>query len=217
LVLGDHRFGALLGVESIREDFDNILAQADDFAVEQESYFVLSAATGARTTNGISTQYSLQSQFGKLNYSFADKYLASFTVRRDGSSRFGANNRYGIFPAATLGWRISLEEFLKDNEILSELKLRAGYGEVGNQEIGNVARFGLYESRYGTTQAQLTGGFFEIYYNVGTAYDINGNNTGTLPSGFVSTQAPNPDLKWETTKEWNYGVDFGFLNNAISG
>ena len=217
LVLGDHRFGALLGVESIREDFDTILAQADDFAVEQESYFVLSAATGARTTNGISTQYSLQSQFGKLNYSYEDKYLASFTVRRDGSSRFGANNRYGIFPAATLGWRISQEEFLKDNEFLSELKLRAGYGEVGNQEIGNVARFGLYESRYGTTQAQLTGGFFEIYYNVGTAYDINGNNTGTLPSGFVSTQAPNPDLKWETTKEWNYGVDFGFLNNKISG
>jgi TonB-linked SusC/RagA family outer membrane protein len=217
LVMGDHRFGALLGIESIREDFDTIFAQADDFAVEQESYFVLSAATGARTTNGISTQYSLQSQFGKLNYSYADKYLASLTLRRDGSSRFGANNRYGIFPAATLGWRISQEEFLKDNEILSELKLRAGYGEVGNQEIGNVARFGLYESRYGTTQAQLTGGFFEIYYNVGTAYDINGNNTGTLPSGFVSTQAPNPDLKWETTKEWNYGVDFGFLKNAISG
>ncbi len=217
LVLGDHRFGALLGVESIREDFDTILAQADDFAVEQESYFVLSAATGARTTNGISTQYSLLSQFGKLNYSYADKYLASLTVRRDGSSRFGANNRYGIFPAATLGWRISQEDFLRDNEILSELKLRAGYGEVGNQEIGNVARFGLYEARYGTTQAQLTGGFFEIYYNIGTAYDINGNNTGTLPSGFVSTQAPNPDLKWETTKEWNYGVDFGFFNNAISG
>ena len=217
LEIGKHRFGALLGIESIREDFDTIFSQADDFAVEQESYFVLSAATGSRTTNGISTQYSLASQFGKLNYSFDNKYLASFTVRRDGSSRFGSNNRYGIFPAATLGWRISQEEFLRDNDILSELKLRAGYGEVGNQEIGNTARFGLYESRYGQNQAELTGGFFEIYYNVGTAYDINGNNTGTLPSGFVSTQAPNPDLKWETTKEWNYGVDFGFLNNKISG
>ncbi|MFC4094910.1 SusC/RagA family TonB-linked outer membrane protein [Euzebyella saccharophila] len=217
VTFGKHKIGALLGIESIREDFDTILAQADDFAVEQESYFVLSAATGARTNNGISTQYSLSSQFGKLNYSFADKYLASVTIRRDGSSRFGANNRYGIFPAATLGWRISQEEFLKDSEILSNLKLRAGYGEVGNQEIGNTARFGLYESRYGQNQAQLTGGFFEIYYNVGTAYDINGNNTGTLPSGFVSTQAPNPDLKWETTKEWNYGIDFGILNNKISG
>ena len=217
LEIGKHRFGALLGIESIREDFDTILAQADDFAVEQESYFVLSAATGARTNNGISTQYSLASQFGKLNYGYDDKYLASFTIRRDGSSRFGANNRYGVFPAATLGWRISQEEFLKDSELISNLKLRAGYGEVGNQEIGNTARFGLYESRYGQNQAQLTGGFFEIYYNVGTAYDINGNNTGTLPSGFVSTQAPNPNLKWETTKEWNYGFDFGFLNNKISG
>lgn len=217
LEIGKHRFGALLGIESIREDFDTIFAQADDFAVEQESYFVLSAATGARTNNGISTQYSLASQFGKLNYAYDDKYLASFTIRRDGSSRFGANNRYGVFPAATLGWRISQEEFLKDSELISNLKLRAGYGEVGNQEIGNTARFGLYESRYGQNQAQLTGGFFEIYYNVGTAYDINGNNTGTLPSGFVSTQAPNPNLKWETTKEWNYGIDFGFLNNKISG
>ncbi|APQ17772.1 SusC/RagA family TonB-linked outer membrane protein [Maribacter hydrothermalis] len=217
LDFGKHRFGALLGIESIREDFDTIFVQADDFAVEQESYFVLSAATGARTNNGISTQYSLASQFGKLNYAYDDKYLASFTIRRDGSSRFGANNRYGVFPAATLGWRISQEEFLKDSELISNLKLRAGYGEVGNQEIGNTARFGLYESRYGQNQAQLTGGFFEIYYNVGTAYDINGNNTGTLPSGFVSTQAPNPNLKWETTKEWNYGIDFGFLNNKISG
>ncbi|MGB3144776.1 MAG: SusC/RagA family TonB-linked outer membrane protein, partial [Maribacter sp.] len=217
LEIGKHRFGVLLGIESIREDFDTIFAQADDFAVEQESYFVLSAATGARTNNGISTQYSLASQFGKLNYAYDDKYLASFTMRRDGSSRFGANNRYGVFPAATLGWRISQEEFLKDSELISNLKLRAGYGEVGNQEIGNTARFGLYESRYGQNQAQLTGGFFEIYYNVGTAYDINGNNTGTLPSGFVSTQAPNPNLKWETTKEWNYGIDFGFLNNKISG
>tara|TARA_R110002074_G_scaffold122612_9_gene257399 strand:- start:24059 stop:27214 length:3156 start_codon:yes stop_codon:yes gene_type:complete len=217
LEIGKHRFGALLGIESIREDFDTIFAQADDFAVEQESYFVLSAATGARTNNGISTQYSLASQFGKLNYAYDDKYLASFTIRRDGSSRFGANNRYGVFPAATLGWRISQEEFLKDSELISNLKLRAGYGEVGNQEIGNTARYGLYESRYGQNQAQLTGGFFEIYYNVGTAYDINGNNTGTLPSGFVSTQAPNQNLKWETTKEWNYGIDFGFLNNKISG
>lgn len=217
LEIGKHRFGALLGIESIREDFDTIFAQADDFAVEQESYFVLSAATGARTNNGISTQYSLASQFGKLNYAYDDKYLASFTIRRDGSSRFGANNRYGVFPAATLGWRISQEEFLKESKLISNLKIRAGYGEVGNQEIGNTARFGLYESRYGQNQAQLTGGFFEIYYNVGTAYDINGNNTGTLPSGFVSTQAPNPNLKWETTKEWNYGIDFGFLNNKISG
>ncbi len=217
LTLGEHRFGLLLGIESVEDNFDTLLAQADGFAVEQESYFVLGAATGARTATGISTGSSLFSQFGKLNYAFSDKYLASFTIRRDGSSRFGSNNRYGIFPAATLGWRISNEDFFEGVDFISELKLRAGYGEVGNQEIGDTARFGLYESRYGPNQAQFIGGFFEIYYNVGTAYDINGNDTGNLPSGFVSIQAPNPDLKWETTKEWNFGVDFGLLKNTISG
>ncbi|GAB3657755.1 TonB-dependent receptor [Echinicola sediminis] len=217
LTKGDHRFEVLLGVESIKDDLTSILAMADGFAVETESYFVLDAATGARTSNGRSTGSRLLSQFGKLNYAFSDKYLASFTLRRDGSSRFGKNNRYGIFPAATMGWRISNEEFLKDNEILADLKARVGYGEVGNQEIGDLARFGLYQSRYGPNQSQFIGGFFEIYYNVGTAYDINGNNTGNLPSGFVSIQAENPDLKWETTKEWNFGLDFSLFNFAING
>ena len=217
LTKGDHRFEVLLGVESIKDDLTTILAMANGFAVETESYFVLDAATGARTSNGRSTGSRLLSQFGKINYAFSDKYLASFTLRRDGSSRFGKNNRYGIFPAATMGWRISNEEFMKDIDFLSDLKARVGYGEVGNQEIGDLARFGLYESRYGPNQAQYIGGFFEIYYNVGTAYDINGNNTGNLPSGFVSIQAENPDLKWETTKELNVGLDFSLFNYAING
>ena len=217
LTLGEHRFGVLLGIESVEDNFDTLFAQADGFAVEQESYFVLGAATGARTATGISTGSSLFSQFGKINYAFSDKYLASFTIRRDGSSRFGSNNRYGIFPAGTLGWRVSNEDFFENINFISDLKLRAGYGEVGNQEIGDTARFGLYESRYGPNQAQFVGGFFEIYYNVGTAYDINGNDSGNLPSGFVSIQAPNPDLKWETTREWNFGLDFGILENTIIG
>lgn len=217
LVKGDHRFDVLLGVESIKDDFNSILSQADGFAVESESYFVLNAASGARTNSGSATGSRLLSQFGKINYAFSDKYLASFTLRRDGSSRFGKNNRYGIFPAATVGWRISNEAFMEDSQVFSDLKIRLGYGEVGNQEIGDLARFGLYESRYGPNQAQYGGGFFETYYNVGTAYDINGNDTGTLPSGFVSIQAENPDLKWETTQEWNVGVDFSLFNYAING
>ncbi|GGZ14275.1 SusC/RagA family TonB-linked outer membrane protein [Echinicola pacifica] len=214
---GDHQFDFLLGTEAIKNDFNRILSMADNFAVETESYFVLDAASGARTNSGTGTGNRLISQFGKINYAYSDRYLASFTLRRDGSSRFGKNNRYGIFPAVTAGWRISNEEFLKDNNTISDLKLRVGYGEVGNQEIGDLARFGLYESRYGPNQAQYTGGFFEIYYNIGTAYDLSGNNTGNLPSGFVSIQAENPDLKWETTKEWNLGMDFSILNYAING
>ncbi len=217
LELGDHRIGVLLGAESVKNDFDAVFASADGFAVETEPYFVLGAATGARTSNGSSSGSRLLSQFGKINYAFANKYLASFTLRRDGSSRFGPDNRYGIFPAGTLGWRISGEEFLQNNDVISNLKLRAGYGEVGNQNIGDLARFGLFESRYGANEVQFTPGFFEIYYNVGTAYDLGGNNGGTLPSGFVSVQAANPALKWETTKELNVGLDFGLFNNDVSG
>ncbi|MBP0902637.1 SusC/RagA family TonB-linked outer membrane protein [Mariniflexile gromovii] len=214
-----HKIGVLLGTESIQDDFQSVSAQADGFAVETESFFQLDAATGARTNSGSSTGSRLLSQFGKINYGYEDRYLASFTLRRDGSSRFGPDNRYGVFPAATVGWRISNEEFWKDNDIVNSLKFRAGYGEVGNQTIGDVARFGLFESRYGANQLQATGDtfFFNTFYNVGTAYDLNGNNTGNLPSGFVSIQAANSGLKWETTKEINLGIDFTLLNNNIVG
>lgn len=218
LELGDnHRFAALLGYEYIRNDFDTFVAQADDFPFETEEFFVLNAATGARTSRGTSTANTTVSQFGKINYAFSDRYLASFTLRRDGSSRFGANTRYGIFPAATVGWRINNEDFFPENDVVSSLKLRAGYGVVGNQEIGDGARFGLFETRYGPNQNLYSPDFFNIYYNVGTAYDINGNNTGTLPSGFVRIQSENRNLSWEETAEYNYGIDFSLFKNNITG
>jgi len=217
LKLSDHKIGVVIGTESVKSDLSTLFARAEGYAVETESYFTLSAATGARTNNGYYTGSRLLSQFGKFNYAFSDKYLASFTIRRDGSSRFGEDTRYGIFPAATVGWKINKEEFFKDITMVSNLKLRAGYGEVGNQAIGNSARFGLYEARYGPNQNVYYPDFFNIYYNVGTAYDLNGANTGNLPSGFVSVQAANPGLQWETTKETNVGLDFGFFGNKLSG
>lgn len=217
LKFSDHKIGILVGTESTKTDFHSLFARAEGFAVESESYFTLAAATGARTNNGITTGSRLLSQFGKFNYAFSDRYLASFTIRRDGSSRFGSDNRYGIFPAVTAGWRINNEEFLKNVTEVSNLKLRAGYGEVGNQSIGDNARFGLFETRYGPNQNVYFPDFFNIYYNVGTAYDLNGTNTGNLPSGFVSTQGVNSGLKWETTKEYNVGLDFGFFSNKLSG
>jgi len=217
LKLSDHKFTFLIGTESTKTDLNTLYARAEGFAVESESYFTLSAASGARTNNGISTGSRLLSQFGKFNYAFSDRYLASFTIRRDGSSRFGQDNRYGIFPAVTAGWRINKEEFFKNVTAVSNLKLRAGYGEVGNQSIGDNARFGLYEARYGSNQNVYEPWFFNTYYNVGTAYDLNGSNTGNLPSGFVSIQAANSGLKWETTKEVNVGLDFGFFGDKLSG
>ncbi|KIA87450.1 TonB-dependent receptor [Flavobacterium sp. AED] len=217
LKVSNHKIGVVVGTESTKTDLNTLYARAEGFAVESESYFTLSAATGARTNNGISTGSRLLSQFGKINYAFSDRYLATFTIRRDGSSRFGQDNRYGIFPAATVGWKINNEDFLKNIKAISTLKLRAGYGEVGNQSIGDNARFGLYEARYGPNQNVYFPDFFNIYYNVGTAYDLNGTNTGNLPSGFVSIQAANSGLKWETTKEVNVGLDFGFFENKLSG
>jgi TonB-linked SusC/RagA family outer membrane protein len=157
------------------------------------------------------------SYFGKINYTFSDRYLASVTLRDDGSSRFGANNRYGLFPAASVGWRISNESFMKNIGWISDLKLRSGYGVTGNQEIGDQASLALYQTNYGTIgqtgSNQNTGQFA----NNGTAYDLNGAGTGNLPSGYVLVQAANPNLKWESTKEFNEGIDFAFINNTIYG
>ena len=217
LKLSNHKIGVIVGTESVKTDFSTLVGRGEGFAVETESYFVLSAATGTRTTTGISSGSRLQSYFGKFNYTFSDRYLASFTIRKDGSSRFGEDNRYGVFPAVTAGWRINNEDFFKKITVVSNLKLRAGYGEVGNQNIGDNARFGLYEARYGPNQNAYYPDFFNQYYSVGTAYDLNGSNTGNLPSGFVSIQAANPDLKWETTKEVNVGIDFGFFDEKLTG
>lgn len=127
--------------------------------MQTEDYFTLNAGTGNTTLTGSSTGHSLLSQFGRIDYNHADRYLLALTVRRDGSSRFGAENRFGIFPAASAGWRIDKENFMDGNKVFSELKARVGVGRVGNQQIGDLARFGLFDTRYGTTQAQLVGGF----------------------------------------------------------
>ncbi|MGX7688287.1 SusC/RagA family TonB-linked outer membrane protein [Flectobacillus roseus] len=212
-----HQFKFLLGTEYIKTTLNTQFLKKEGYALQNEDYFTLSAGTGNTTLTGNVTGNILFSQFGRVDYTYSDKYLAALTVRRDGSSRFGTDNRYGIFPAASLGWKLDKEDFLKNNNTVSELKLRAGIGRVGNQQIGDIARFGLFDTRYGTTQAQLVGGFWEQYMNIGTAYSLSGANTGTLPSGFVQTQAANAGLKWETTDEVNAGVDFAFLNNKFFG
>ena len=222
LDLGKSKFKFLAGIEAIRNTIDFQTSKKEDFAVQNEDYFVLSAGTGNTSVVGTGSGNRLLSQFGRIDYNLSDKYLAAVTIRRDGSSRFGADNRYGIFPAASFGWRLDQEDFMKNAKLVSNLKLRLGVGRVGNQEIGDLARFGLYDTRYGARASNFNDGtghqpFFDQFWNIGTAYDLNGANTGNLPSGFVSTQAENPRLKWETTDEVNVGVDFGFLNGSIQG
>lgn len=213
----NHNFKFLVGTEYITTDFTFQTTKKEGFALQTEEYFTLNAATGNTNVTGGSTGNRLFSQFGRIDYNYSDRYLLALTLRRDGSSRFGLNNQYGIFPAASIGWRIDKESFMKNNAFFSELKLRAGIGRVGNQQIGDIARFGLFDTRYGTTLSQLVGGFWEQYMNIGTAYSLSGANTGILPSGFVQIQAANPGLKWETTDEINTGVDFSIFKNKIFG
>ncbi len=217
---GAHEITALAGTEAIKNNINIFSATGKDFAQETVEYFQLSAASGERTSSGASTGFSLFSYFGKLSYGYAGKYLASFTIRRDGSSRFGTNNQFAIFPAASLGWRISEEAFLKDVDLISDLKLRAAWGQTGNQDILNDARFGLYQAVYAPASNILPwdGGCAQTPCpDAATSYDIGNNDTGILPSGFLATQTGNNELKWETTTEMNFGMDFGLFDSRLEG
>ena len=212
LEFGKSRLNLLGGVESVHDDYQVFGAATTNFALQQLSYFQLGAGSGSQTTMGGATGFRLLSQFGKVFYGYADRYLASATIRRDGSSRFGTNNPYGVFPAFTAGWRINNEEFFRNIDWVSNLKVRGGYGVVGNQAIDNLSAYSLYQANYGTSNPA-----YAQWLNTGTAYDLTGINTGTLPSGFVQVQLGNPNLKWETTKETNLGIDFGFMHESLTG
>jgi TonB-linked SusC/RagA family outer membrane protein len=217
LVAGKSTVDFLAGIEAIRRTYVTQGDYKQGFALQNNNYFQLSAGTGITTSSGTSTGDQLLSYFGKINYTWSDRYLASVTLRDDGSSRFGVNNRYGLFPAASIGWRINNESFMKNVNWVSDLKLRSGVGVTGNQEIGDVASLGLYQTNYGTVGQTGANQNYAAGSNNGTAYDINGVGTGNLPSGYVSVQAPNPNLKWESTLEYNEGVDFGFMGNKLYG
>ena len=210
LETGKHRADAMIGIELNREDDKWFSGKKYDFAVLNTDYMWPNAAVGEAEAYGAGEGYTLLSYFGKANYTYDDKYMASFTIRRDGSSRFGKNNRYGTFPSVSLGWRINQENFMKDIKWIDNIKLRASWGQTGNQEISNIARYTLFESNYGEA------GFGGQSY--GTSYDIQGTNGGQqLPSGFKRNQLGNDDLKWETTTQTNIGLDFGLLRNALYG
>jgi TonB-linked SusC/RagA family outer membrane protein len=168
------------------------------------------AGVGTAQSYGSGDGYSLASFFFKGNYSYDSRYLLGFTLRHDGSSRFGANNRYATFPSVSLGWRMNNENFLKDRTWLNDLKLRLSWGETGNQEISNLARYFVYVPNYGVSES---GG-----QSYGTSYDISGTNGGSiLQSGFKRDQIGNPDIKWETTTQYNLGLDWSMFKSRFFG
>jgi TonB-linked SusC/RagA family outer membrane protein len=207
---GNHALSFLLGNERISYTSESFYASRTNFASQDPNYIVLDAGSANKDNGGSASAYRLASYFAKVNYSFKDRYLLSGTIRRDGSSRFGTANQFGIFPAISGGWRISEENFLKNNAaFISDLKLRVGWGQTGNQDIANFASRAIYQSSLGTLDPNFA-------YDIGTAYDIYGNDTN-LPAGYRRVQQANPNLKWETTTQTNFGADFGFLGNKITG
>lgn len=189
----DHRFHFLLGTEAMRSkrtsNYRNVV-----FEMGQEDWLYNDPAfdpTKETSTIYPNQEYSFISFFGRVNYTLKDRYMLTATFRRDGSSRFGANNKFGNFPAASVGWLVTEEDFLKNNEILSLLKLKTGYGITGNAEIPNYAQWGAVS----VNETQLYTGSYYWYIN----------------------SLKNPNLKWETTRTFDIGLEYGFLKNRISG
>jgi len=190
-----HAFDVVAGI-SYQESSDNSSSiTAQQFPSDAYKQIASAAVYSAASTT--LNNFSFLSYFARANYKFANKYLVNLSGRLDGSSRFGANTRYGFFPAASVGWILSEESFLKDFSPVSLLKARVSYGLTGNAEIGNFPSRGLFSAS-----------------NIGINL-INASYVG-IP-GQAPSQLANPDLKWETTAQLDFGIDFGFFNNRISG
>lgn len=185
--IGKSDINATLGMQYQQSRNSSNFVEGLDFP--SDSYQRIASAATISGGSSSQTDFRFLSYFLRTNYKYADKYLLSLSGRIDGSSRFGANNRYGFFPAISAGWILSNEKFLSNFTPLSFLKFRASYGIVGNAEIGNFPQLALFTGGAG-------------YAGIG----------GQEPS-----QIGNPDLKWETTRQFDIGFDFGFLNNRITG
>ncbi len=184
---GQHGISATLGMSYQQSQTKTNFIEGTQFP--SNSYQRIASAATKSDGSSTETNFRFLSYFARANYKFADKYLLSASARIDGSSRFGANSRYSFFPAVSLGWVLSEENFLKNNTVISFLKARASYGGTGNSEIGNFPQLGLFQGDAGYAGA-----------------------AGQRPS-----QIGNPDLRWETTYQTDFGIDFGILNNRING
>ncbi len=182
-----HRLDGVVGFEYRQENNEQINATATTFPTYQ--FTSINNAANYTAEGESYTGFKRNGIFGKVNYGYDRKYLIAFTLRRDGSSRFGADNRYGTFWGLSGAWNIDQEGFMKKSNFFSSMKLRASYGSTGNDQIGNFDGLGLYGG----------GG---IYNNA---------------AGIAYTQLANPNLKWETNTTTNLGLDFGFFNNRLTG
>jgi len=205
--LGQHTFNLLAGQEATHHQDRRMDGSEANFRSTSQDALYLQPSLGDASTITVTSgggQSALLSYFGKADYNFQDKYIASATVRRDGSSRLGPEHRWGTFPAFGLGWRISKEGFLENNKILSDAMLRFGYGVTGNQQIPSGRIFAQYGGGGGG------GGAIGDTY-----YDISGSNSSVVP-GFRQTAIGNLDLKWEENRATNIGADLALFNGYLN-
>ena len=196
---GVHAATFLLGTEAKKTRTDVTTATGTGFGLTSRDYVYISRAEGTKTADNSANLYAMTSYFGKVNYTLAERYLFSATVRRDASSRFGKENNSGIFPSASIGWRVNKENFMAGaSNWLSDLKLRASWGINGNDQINNTATYSLFNVNI---------------YN--STYNLSGDGR-TLAYGAIRSQTGNSNLRWEQTEQWNVGFDAGFFDNRLS-
>ena len=192
---GAHDLGVLIGHSAIGSAWHTTTASKQGFPTE--TIYELDGGTVNPGASGSSEEYRLQSFFGRVNYSYDNRYLFEFNVRRDGSSRMPKAHRYATFPSVSVGWVFTNESFWSEYaHYLSMGKIRASWGKLGNQEIGNYA--------YTATLAASGNYYFDQ------------TNVGNKQAGMVQSSVPNEDIKWETTRSTNIGIDLGFLNNRVT-
>ncbi|PQV48392.1 TonB-linked SusC/RagA family outer membrane protein [Jejuia pallidilutea] len=186
-----HTFGVLLGHSVFYNRVDGFSGQLSGFPTDNLEEFNAGGVIEPAVSGGASEE-AYQSFFGRLNYNYKGKYLAEFNLRRDGSSKFGLGNKYGNFPSGSLGWRISEENFMKDSNVISNLKLRASWGISGNDRIGNY--------------------IFAQNYNPGIDY-VLGNDATVV--GVAVTSLANPTIRWEETEQYDIGLDLSLFKNKV--
>ncbi|MCS4227279.1 TonB-dependent receptor [Sphingobacterium sp. BIGb0165] len=197
-----HSLDAVLGTEYTRFVEEGFSARREGIYLEDRDFAHIGVTNGTKYSLGSTAdEYVYLSYFAKANYVYNQKYLLSATLRRDGSSLFGANNKFAMFPAFSAGWRISNEPFMKKYTFISDLKLRGGWGANGS--VQGLPR--------GYTSTPFTTDYF------GTSYPIEGNETGPLFSGYRRTWLGNPNLKWETTTQTDVALDFSLFDSRLSG
>lgn len=188
------RLTVLGGITAQDNYNESLSASAQDFPFNDEALrFIPLSDLDSRTITNNASSWSMLSYLFRINTTIFDKYLVTATLRADGSSRFGANNRFGYFPSFALGWRITDEPFMENQTLFSNLKFRAGWGQTGNDRIGNYA-----------SKATIASQLFAVF---GTAENI--------VNGATLSELSNPDLQWESTTQANIGFEFGFLRNRL--